>query len=76
MATANRSVDLVNGYAGKILRLDLSKRKISTIATSDYEQWGGGHGVGSAIFFDLVKDKAKQAMEKIRQRQEAADEGK
>ena len=47
----------MNGYAGKILRLDLTNRKISTIPTSDYAQWGGGHGMGSAIFFDLVKDK-------------------
>ena len=47
----------MNGYAGKILRLDLTNRKVSTIPTSKYEQWGGGHGMGSAIFFDLVKDK-------------------
>jgi aldehyde:ferredoxin oxidoreductase len=47
----------MNGYAGKILRVDLTARKISTIPTSDYEQWGGGHGIGSAIFYDLVKDK-------------------
>jgi aldehyde:ferredoxin oxidoreductase len=47
----------MNGYAGKILRLDLTKRKVSAIPTSDYDQWGGGHGMGSAIFFDLVKDK-------------------
>ncbi len=32
----------MNGYAGKILRLDLTNRKASTIPTSDYEQWGGG----------------------------------
>jgi aldehyde:ferredoxin oxidoreductase len=47
----------MNGYAGNILRLDLTGRKVSAIPTSDYEQWGGGHGMGSAIFFDLVKDK-------------------
>ncbi len=47
----------MNGYAGEILRLDLTNRKVSTIPTSKYEQWGGGHGMGSAIFFDLVKDK-------------------
>ena len=47
----------MNGYAGRILRLDLTNRKVMTIPTSDYEQWGGGHGMGSAIFFDLVKDK-------------------
>jgi len=46
-----------NGYAGKILRIDLTGRKISTIPTSKYEPWVGGHGMGSAIFFDLVKDK-------------------
>ncbi len=47
----------MNGYAGKILKLDLTRRKVSTIPTQKYEQWMGGHGMGSAIFFDLVKDK-------------------
>ncbi|MFC2023177.1 aldehyde ferredoxin oxidoreductase N-terminal domain-containing protein [Chloroflexota bacterium] len=47
----------MNGYAGQILRLDLTEREVSAIPTSDYEEWGGGHGMGSAIFFDLVKDK-------------------
>ncbi len=47
----------MNGYAGKILRINLTDGKITTIPTSRYEQWIGGHGMGSAIFFDLVKDK-------------------
>ena len=47
----------MNGYAGKILRIDLTDRETSTIDTKDYEQWVGGHGMGSAIFWDLVKDK-------------------
>ena len=47
----------MNGYAGKILRIDLTDRKSSTLDTKDYEQWVGGHGMGSAIFWDLVKDK-------------------
>ena len=47
----------MNGYAGKILNLNLTKRKADTIPTSKYEHWMGGHGMGSAIFFDLVKDK-------------------
>jgi aldehyde:ferredoxin oxidoreductase len=47
----------MNGYAGKILRVDLSAKIISSIQTEKYEQWGGGHGMGSAIFFDLVEDK-------------------
>ncbi|MHB0975798.1 MAG: aldehyde ferredoxin oxidoreductase N-terminal domain-containing protein [Candidatus Aquicultorales bacterium] len=48
---------MANGYAGKILRINLSDKSIGTINTKDYEQWGGGHGMGSAIFFDLCKDK-------------------
>jgi len=47
----------MNGYAGKILRLNLTERKVGTIPTSTYQHWMGGHGMGSAIFFDLVKDK-------------------
>ena len=47
----------MDGYAGNIVRVNLTDRNISTIPTSDYEQWGGGHGIGSAIFFNLVKDK-------------------
>ncbi len=47
----------MNGYMGKILRLDLTNKKIKTISTSDYEEFLGGHGIGSAIFFDAVKDK-------------------
>jgi hypothetical protein len=49
--------DTMNGYAGKILKVNLSHRKITLLPPSNYEQWIGGHGMGSAIFFDLVKDK-------------------
>jgi aldehyde:ferredoxin oxidoreductase len=45
------------GYAGKILRLNLTNRSASIIDTEEYEEWGGGHGIGSAIFCDLCKDK-------------------
>jgi aldehyde:ferredoxin oxidoreductase len=45
------------GYVGKILYVDLTGRTTKEIPTSKYEQWGGGHGIGSALFFDLVKDK-------------------
>lgn len=45
------------GYIGKILRVDLTARKTSVIETKKYAQWGGGHGMGSAIFWDLCKDK-------------------
>ena len=48
----------MNGYAGKILRVNLTRKKISIIKTKKYAKWVGGHGMGSAIFWDLVKDKA------------------
>ena len=44
------------GYTGKILHINLSKKSISTIETEKYEEYGGGHGIGSAIFWDLVGD--------------------
>lgn len=46
------------GYAGKILRVNLSAVEVSTIETIRYaERWVGGHGMGSAIFWDLCADK-------------------
>ena len=42
------------GYTGKILRLDLTNGKAIVMNTRDYEQWVGGHGMGSAIFWDLA----------------------
>jgi len=36
---------------------------VSTIDTAKYEQWGGGHGIGSAIFWDLVPDKTISAFD-------------
>ncbi len=42
------------GYTGKILRLNLTDKSKSIIETEIYEEFGGGHGIGSAIFFDLV----------------------
>ncbi len=47
----------MNGYAGRLLFLDLTDRKVEIVPTSDFEEWFGGHGMGSAIFFETVKDK-------------------
>lgn len=47
-----------NGYTGKILQLDLTAGTVSVIETKKYQQWVGGHGMGSAIFWDLVQDKS------------------
>jgi aldehyde:ferredoxin oxidoreductase len=44
------------GYTGKILRVNLTTKSIRTIDTAQYEEYGGGHGIGSAIFWDLVGD--------------------
>jgi aldehyde:ferredoxin oxidoreductase len=43
-----------NGYIGKILRVNLTTREISAIDTSKYEEFGGGYGMGTAIFWDLA----------------------
>lgn len=47
----------MKGYQGKILRVNLTKREISTIDTKKYAEYVGGHGMASAIFWDLCKDK-------------------
>jgi aldehyde:ferredoxin oxidoreductase len=44
------------GYTGKILRVNLTTKEIGRIDTAKYEEFGGGHGIGSAVFFDLVGD--------------------
>ena len=49
---------MANGYTGKILRVNLTTQSVSTISTRDYEEWGGGNGMGTAIFWDLCKNKA------------------
>jgi aldehyde:ferredoxin oxidoreductase len=54
---------MANGFVGKILRIDLTARKTSIIDTAKYEQWGGGHGIGSALFFDLCADKKISAFD-------------
>ncbi len=45
------------GYVGKILRLDLTNKKAHVFDTSKYEAYGGGIGLGTAIFWDLCADK-------------------
>jgi aldehyde:ferredoxin oxidoreductase len=45
------------GYAGKILRLDLTNRRAIVLDTERYKSWGGGHGLGSALFWEFCKDK-------------------
>ncbi len=42
------------GYTGKIARIHLTTKEISTIDTARYEEFGGGYGIGAAIFWDLA----------------------
>jgi aldehyde:ferredoxin oxidoreductase len=48
---------MMYGYTGKILKLNLTTQEIGAIDTEQYAAWGGGHGMGSAIFWDLCRDK-------------------
>ena len=46
----------MKGQAGKILRVDLTSKRVATIDTPGYETWIGGHGVATAVFFDLLQN--------------------
>ncbi|MBN2061861.1 MAG: aldehyde ferredoxin oxidoreductase, partial [Deltaproteobacteria bacterium] len=41
------------GFAGKILKVDLTNKKIESIDTTKYEEFGGGYGTAIALFWDL-----------------------
>ena len=43
-----------NGYAGKIARINLTTKLITRLDTAKYEEYGGGYGMGAAIFWDLA----------------------
>ena len=45
------------GYVGKILYVNLTDKTTEEIPTAEYQQWGGGHGIGQALFWDRVPDK-------------------
>jgi hypothetical protein len=46
--------NMANGYVGKILRINLTTKTISTIDTARFEEFGGGFGISAAIFWDLA----------------------
>ena len=47
------------GYAGEILKVDLTNRKVSKLATADYaERFLGGKGLATALYWDMVVDPA------------------
>jgi aldehyde:ferredoxin oxidoreductase len=49
-----------NGYAGEILKVDLSAGKTFRIPTSDYsERFLGGRGLAAKLYWDMVPVEAK-----------------
>ena len=46
-----------NGFAGNILHLNLTTLDYEVIPTKKYEEWGGGNGLGTALFWDYCRDK-------------------
>ncbi|MHB8804416.1 MAG: aldehyde ferredoxin oxidoreductase N-terminal domain-containing protein [Coriobacteriia bacterium] len=52
-----------NGFAGKIIKIDLTTRKVDVIDSEPYKGWGGGHGLGSALFWEMCKDKTVGALD-------------
>lgn len=48
------------GYAGEILKVDLSNRKIAKLATADYaDKYVGGHGIAARLYWEMVPPQAK-----------------
>jgi len=48
------------GYAGKILKVDLSSARVSDVPTSDYaDRFIGGRGIAAKIYWDEVPPEAK-----------------
>jgi aldehyde:ferredoxin oxidoreductase len=44
------------GWAGKILKVDLSERKITAVETADYaERFIGGMGIGEKLYWDKAR---------------------
>lgn len=50
----------ISGYAGKILKIDLSEGKTSTLSTCDYsERFLGGRGIAAKIYWDGVPSEVR-----------------
>ena len=60
-----RNVPESYGWAGKVLCVDLTNRKITKLPTADYEpeKFIGGVGLNTKIFWEFMVDVTKQMKE-------------
>ncbi len=54
---------MANGYAGKILIINLTTKEIRQVDTAKYEEFGGGIGFGAALFWDLAVEPGNYDMQ-------------
>jgi aldehyde:ferredoxin oxidoreductase len=54
---------MTTGYAGKILSINLTNRTVTALETEKYEEFGGGNGMGAALFWELCQDKTVSGLD-------------
>lgn len=54
-----RRITNMHGYAGKILRVDLSSGRIFIVPTSDYAEFVGGRGLAAKVHWDEVSPQVR-----------------
>lgn len=54
---------MADGFAGKVIKVDLTTKRVDVVDTDPYKAWGGGHGVGSALFWEMCEDKTIDAFD-------------
>lgn len=52
-----------DGFAGKVIKVDLTTRMVEVVDTKPYKQWGGGRGIGTALFWEMCEDKSVLALD-------------
>lgn len=51
-------MEALNGYAGEILKVDLSSRRTSTVPTEGYRRFVGGRGLAARLYWEEVPPEA------------------
>ena len=58
-----REDEIFNRKCGKHDAKYKDNSSLCALNTEDYQEWIGGHGIATAIFYDLVKDKTVSAFD-------------